>query len=276
MKRWFAALPMYNVTPLHGALWRALLTDALHAFAQAGGPADVSTLDDPPADLMSMWRHPDLLLSQTCGYPYRMLGLEQVVRLVATPMFDADGCDGMRYRSVLMVSEAAWVRGATNLAACRGLRAACNGLDSHSGMNALRHAAAPLARDGRFFASVVWTGSHLNSLRALAESTADVAAIDCVTLALLRDANPGLLQGVRPIGTTASAPGLPFIASRELGEQHVAALFDALVHALAADGERARVLRLRGFARPAPGDYVVIEHMAQIAAEFGYPDLSQP
>lgn len=273
MKRWIAALPMYNVTPRHAVLWRALLLDVLAALARAGGPTDVALLDEPYGEPMPLWRRDDLLLSQTCGFPYRMLGLADAVHLVATPLFDAEGCDGPRYSSVLVTSGAAYAHGATTLADCFGLRAACNSEDSHSGMNALRHAVAPYARDGRFFSSVVWTGSHRDSLRALTAGTADVAAIDCITLALLRDGHPELLRDVRMIGMTASAPGLPFIASRTLGEQQVAALRDALDVAHAADPERARTLRLRGFARLPESAYAEIEDMAKAAADLGYPVL---
>ncbi|TKC86351.1 phosphate ABC transporter substrate-binding protein [Trinickia terrae] len=273
MSRWTATLPMYNVTPQHGRLWRALLRDALEAFARAGGPGDFVILEEAPDELMPLWRRPDLLLSQTCGFPYRMLGLQEAVHLVATPVFDAEGCEGAHYRSAIAVSAAAWARGATTLAACRGLRAACNGKDSHSGMNALRHAAAPLARDGRFFSSLIWTGSHLNSLLALSAEAADIAAIDCVTLAFLRDACPEKLRDVKIIGMTALAPGLPFIASRALGDRLGALLFDALESARQADAGRARSLRLHGFARLASSDYAPIEQMAQFAAELGYGEL---
>jgi ABC-type phosphate/phosphonate transport system substrate-binding protein len=242
-------------------------------LAHACGPSEVAIADSSDCELLTHWRRPDLLLSQTCGFPYRMLGLAKDVQLIATPVFDAQGCDGPRYRSVLVVSEAAWARGATTLAACRGLRAACNGADSHSGMNALRHAVAPLAREGRFFASVLWTGSHANTLRALANGEADVGAIDCVTLALLRDGQPEALRDIRTIGMSASAPGLPLIASRALGEQHVQALRDALDAARTADPERARTLRLRGFARLASDAYAEIEEMANEAARRGYPVL---
>lgn len=207
MSQWIAALPMYNVTPRHAVLWRALLRDALDAFANAGGPAGVALLDEPFDDLHALWRRDDLLLSQTCGYPYRMLGLRDTVHLIATPAFDAEGCNGARYRSVLVVSARVHAGGATTLAACRGLRAAFNGGDSHSGMNALRHAVAPHAHDGRFFGSVTPFGSHLNALRALASGEADCAAIDCVTFAYVRDALPDLLKEIRIIGTTASVPG---------------------------------------------------------------------
>ncbi|WP_343726425.1 phosphate/phosphite/phosphonate ABC transporter substrate-binding protein [Burkholderia seminalis] len=269
-----AVLPMYNVTPRHAALWRALLRDALDAFAQAGGPADVALPDDPFDDLHALWRRDDLLLSQTCGYPYRMLGLRDVVRLIATPAFDADGSDGARYSSVLVVSARVHAGGATTLAACRGLRAAFNGEDSHSGMNAFRHAVAPHAHDGRFFGAVTPFGSHVNVLRALAAGEADCASIDCVTFAYARDAWPDLLKDIRVIGTTASAPGLPFIASRALPETQVGALREALDRAVAADAERARVLRLKGFERLSPADYDTIARFAEDAAAHGYPELA--
>ncbi|CAB3966754.1 MULTISPECIES: phosphate/phosphite/phosphonate ABC transporter substrate-binding protein [Burkholderia] len=274
MSLWIATLPMYNVTPRHDALWRALLRDALDAFANAGGPADVALPDAPFDDLHALWRRDDLLLSQTCGYPYRMLGLRDEVRLIATPVFDADGCHGAHYSSVLAVSAHAHAGGATTLAACRGLRAAFNGADSHSGMNALRHAVAPHARDGRFFGSVAALGSHLNVLRALASREADCAAIDCVTFAYVRDALPELLKDIRIVGMTALAPGLPFIASRALEATQVAALQDALDRAVAADAERARVLRLKGFERLSPADYDTIARFEQQAAAHGYPALA--
>lgn len=269
---------MYNVTPRHAALWRSLLRDALHAFARAGGPADVTLLGEPSGEpdgeLLPLWRRGDLLLSQTCGYPYRMLGVGDAVHLIATPVFDAAGCDGPRYCSMLAVSAGAHARGATTLAACRGLRAAYNGDDSHSGMNALRHAIAPHARGGRFFSAVTRTGSHLSALRALDAGAADLAAIDCVTLAYVRDALPARLRRVRIIGATAAAPGLPFIASRALAGEHVGALRDALDAAVAIDAERARALRLRGFARLAPDAYAEIERFEREAVALGYPALA--
>jgi ABC-type phosphate/phosphonate transport system substrate-binding protein len=274
MSQWIAALPMYNVTPRHAALWRALLRDALDAFAQAGGPADVALLDEPFGDLHALWRRGDLLLSQTCGYPYRMLGLRELAHLVATPAFDAEGCDGARYSSMLVVSSRVHAGGATTLPACRGLRAAYNGADSHSGMNAFRHAIAPHAHDGRFFGSVAAFGSHLNVLRALAAGDADCAAIDCVTFAYVRDALPEMLSEIRIIGTTARAPGLPFIASRALDATHVERLRDALDRAVDADARRARVLRLKGFERMSPHAYAAIDEMARDAVAHGYPELA--
>ena len=78
----------------------------------------------------------------------------------------------------------------------------------------------------------------------------------------------------RIIGTTASAPGLPFIASRALEGGQVAALQDALDRAVAADAERSRVLRLKGFERLSPADYDTIARFAREAAAHGYPELA--
>ncbi|WP_175835410.1 phosphate/phosphite/phosphonate ABC transporter substrate-binding protein [Burkholderia anthina] len=271
MSQWIAALPMYNVTPRHAALWRALLRDAL---AHTDDPASVALPDEPFDDLHTLWRRGDLLLSQTCGYPYRMLGLRDAVQLLATPAFDAPGCDGAHYSSVLVVSARVHDGGATTLAGCRGLRAALNGRDSHSGMNAFRHAVAPHAHDGRFFGSVQTFGSHLRVLEALAAGDADCAAIDCVTFAYVRDALPERLNDIRVIGTTASAPGLPFIASKALDATRVRALQAALDRAVAADPQRASVLRLTGFERLLPDAYYAIARFEQDAVAHGYPALA--
>ncbi|MHA7235483.1 substrate-binding domain-containing protein, partial [Burkholderia pseudomallei] len=110
--------------------------------------------------------------------------------------------------------------------------------------------------------------------RALDAGAADLAAIDCVTLAYVRDALPARLRRVRIIGATAAAPGLPFIASRALAGEHVGALRDALDAAVAIDAERARALRLRGFARLAPDAYAEIERFEREAVALGYPALA--
>jgi hypothetical protein len=228
---WVAALPMYNVTPALGALWRAFLHDVV-TFAFGDEPAvHVSLLDEPFGGLHALWRYSDLLLSQTCGYPL-VHGLGSHVDVVATPMFDADGCDGARYRSVIVAPAHGSADDIVTLADCRGLRGAYNGDDSNSGMNALRHALAPHARDGRFLASAVRTGSHLRSLQTVAERGADVAAIDCVTFAFAQDELPDLAKRVRVIGVTASAPGLPLIASRALGPERLSRVRGALDAAL--------------------------------------------
>ncbi len=109
--------------------------------------------------------------------------------MIAAAGFDVPGCADGCYHSVLV--KGPHVRAET-LADCRGLRAVYND-DSNSGMNLLRHAVAPFALDGRFFATVTKNGAHLASLRALAvDKSADIAAIACVTFAFARAHLPEL------------------------------------------------------------------------------------
>jgi ABC-type phosphate/phosphonate transport system substrate-binding protein len=260
-----AALPMYNVTPAFADDWRALLADVLHAV----GPS--ARIVEPGDDLHALWRAPDLLLAQTCGYPLTH-GLKNAgVQLVATPRFDVDGYDDARYSSVIVVRADAPYASIDDL---RGLRAAYNQDDSHSGMNALRHAVAPFAREGRFFSEVARSGSHVGSLRAVAERRADVAAIDCVTMAYVRDALPDLAREVRTLSYTHSAPGLPLIASRQVPVDTIEALRCALADAVAQDPARAARLHLRGFSTLTLNDYDAITQMEDEARAAHYPQLA--
>jgi ABC-type phosphate/phosphonate transport system substrate-binding protein len=255
---------MYNVTPALAAEWRALLADVLHAVDPS------ASLIDPGDDLHALWRRPDLLISQTCGYPLAS-GLHRHVQLIATPRFDAPGCTGSDYSSVLITrANAPFV----SLDACRGTRAAYNQDDSNSGMNVFRHAVAPLAKDGRFFGEVIRTGSHLGSLRAVAEARANIAEIDCVTYAFICDDMPELARQVRQIGWTAASPGLPLIAANDVPPAMIDALRAALDETVAAQPERAARLRLKGFASLSLNDYARITQLESEAQALGYPRLA--
>ena len=280
---WIAALPMYNVTPALAAGWQALLADVLRdiecavkrAVGSAVEPTDMGSepfarIVEPDDDLPTLWRRPNLLLSQTCGYPL-MQGLHREVQLIATPQFDVPGCVGVNYSSVLVARAQT---GYDSLEQCRGARAAFNQPDSNSGYNAFRHAVAPLARDGRFFGATLCTGSHVGSIEALAANRADVAAIDCVTMAYLRDARPDLTREVREIGWTQASPGLPLVAAASVPANWIDALRQALNDALAARPERARQLRINGFKTLTLDDYAPIVQMEEAARVAGYPRLA--
>ena len=174
-----ASLPMYDLPEARGAtdqFWAAL--------------ADALGIDLPLArvgDHTIAWQRPDLIFSQTCGYPFTHAFAGKLT-YVATPHYDADGCEGPDYCSILFAREAA------PLERFRGKIAAYNNPDSMSGMLALKLVFAPLAQAGRFFENAVETGGHAASLAALQNGIADVAAVDCVTVALLRKHRPQALR----------------------------------------------------------------------------------
>ncbi len=223
------------------------------------------------ADVASLWRDPGLVFGHTCGYPYAK-ELSDAVVLIATPEYGFPGCDGAAYRSFLICRK----HDPRRLDAFRGGVAAVNAWDSNSGMNLFRAAIAPHA-DGRpFFASVVLTGSHQASLAAVAAGGADLAAVDCVTFALLQRLRPALVERVAVVAESAASPGLPFVASATLPDSTIAAVREALFAALA-DPELAEAraaLGLEGARLTSPADYERVLEIEREAEATGYPTLA--
>lgn len=225
-----ASLPWYDLAEVRGlldALWtlvRANLDPRLVELVAVPERLDRET----PVE--AQWRSGALLLGQACGYDVAVTERDHL-QLVATPCFQAPGCAGAFYRSAVMVRADSGIRRLEDL---RGARCAINGRTSHSGMNALRALVGPLQRDGRFFAEVVETGGHEESVARVAARELDVAAIDCVTLDLLRRHRPGALGPLREIAWTRRAPAPPFVTSRALSRPRVDALRAGLRAALAA------------------------------------------
>ncbi len=176
-----------------------------------------------PEDLLAHWRNPELLLSQTCGYP--LVTQLPDAQTVGCFHYSAPGCEGRNYRSLLVAREDDVM---LTLADFRGRRVACNAADSQSGYNVLLKMVAPLSRDGRFFSAVVFSGSHRQSLRELQLERADIAAIDCVTWALLQRYQPEALAGLVVIAHGPLAPGLPFITSANSSASTLGLLREAL------------------------------------------------
>ena len=222
-----AALPMYDLPGLrsaHDALWTTI---AEHLIA-AGIDGVPKSLDRSLGHYDS-WRHPELLLAQACEYPLAT-ELADSVRLVATPIYKAPGCQGATYRSAIVVRKS---DEAASLRDMRDTRCVVNETSSNSGMNLLRGSIAPLAGGRRFFRSVKQSGSHRDSLAMIVRGEADVAAIDCVTFALLQRHDPALTDGVRILDWTASSPSLPYITAGSADDRVVEALRNALNAAVA-------------------------------------------
>ncbi|MCB8836441.1 phosphate/phosphite/phosphonate ABC transporter substrate-binding protein [Aurantimonas sp. VKM B-3413] len=237
-----------------------------------GEMPDVPSALDRTRPLLEIWRDPALLLAQTCGYPLTT-ALQGVVEPVAAPAYAWPGCEGATHCSVIVVAAGSAYDALEEL---RGSRVAMNGRDSNSGMNLLRLTVAPLARDGRFFGDVIETGSHLSSLDHVSRGEADVAAIDCVTFALVRQHRPDLVAGVRALAETARSPALPFVTRAGAPASKSAALRHALAVAIA-DPELAQAVTALGLTGVEPvtvEDYAVVLRYEREAAAAGYPNLS--
>jgi ABC-type phosphate/phosphonate transport system substrate-binding protein len=232
------AFPMYDVNHI--------ATDALAKAVQLRFP---DAQFQRPTDLLSHWQDENLLLSQTCGYPLVTQLLD--VQVVGCFHYTAQGCEGRNYRSLIVVRDANKHKTVTDF---RGRIAACNSPDSQSGYHALHH---HLAHDDTFFRSIMWSSSHRQSLNAVQNGTADLAAIDCVSLALFTRYEPQALAGLSVIGETELTPGLPLITSRHTSAQTLEALREAL-RDIAEDDKIAEPLLIGGFSPASRRDYDVI------------------
>ncbi|TDJ31213.1 MAG: phosphate ABC transporter substrate-binding protein, partial [Gammaproteobacteria bacterium] len=174
-----ASLPMYNIREIHQAsasLWRGIAK-----YLRREGidiVPDRLVFGYPLSDL---WSDPKLVFSQCCGYDV-VRAFESTLTPLAVPHFDVAECAGGEYSSLIVVGEDCLYDDVLEM---RGTIAAINGSQSHSGMNSLRQLVASRHKNGRFFHKVVISGAHVNSLEMLRCGEADVAAIDCVTHALL-------------------------------------------------------------------------------------------
>jgi ABC-type phosphate/phosphonate transport system substrate-binding protein len=244
-----ASLPMYDWPELRRA------TDALwHAIARRladSGIAAPATLERRRA-AEDVWRDPGLVFSQTCGFPYatRLRGL---VSLVATPIYEAEGCKGPLYSSFLVARGG---EGGGGLAGFAGRRVAFNARDSLSGYVVLVAAMRDASLSPEAFEWMA-TGGHRDSVRAVAEGRADLAAIDAVCWALAARFETEAAERLSVIGQTALRPALPFISAGGRSADELDAMRSALADALASsETEEARAaLCLAGVAATSAAHY---------------------
>ena len=220
-----AALPMYDfpeLKPVTDSFWLGLREH----FAAAGMTAlpEVLTRQN---DAYALWRSRDLVFAQTCGFPLTH-NLKGDVRYLATPCFNAPGCEGSNYCSFIIVRD--------NDKAIKGIDlidriATFNSRDSQSGCNVLKHYLAKEGIANGLLREAIESGAHRQSVKMVKQGLADFCAVDCVTWTLITKVAPKEVEGLRVLDQTASAPCLPYITSIERPVEDVAALRSGLAAA---------------------------------------------
>lgn len=240
-----ASLPMYDrpeTAAAHDALWqgiRAILGKGPMRLTRDG-------------DLWDHWLNPNLLLSQTCGYPYRAR-LHGHVTLVGSPVLDLPDCPPGFYHSVF-VARADDPRARPEDFATA--RLAFNDALSQSGWAAPQNWAA--AR-GFAFTNPIRTGAHRASALAVAEGRADIAALDALSWHLMQAYDP-FTAGLRVLGHTEPTPALPYITARQF---EAAALRAALEEAFRSLPKAVRkTLGVKGITYIAAEDYLALPNPA--------------
>lgn len=262
-------LPMYDLpgtSRAHDALWHGVAS-LLSTRGVSGIPPRLSR----NLSAEELWRHPGLLLGQTCGYPLVTI-LDQTVKVVTVPKYRIEGATPGHYFAVVVAHRD---NPATTIEEFREGKLVVNDYRSLSGCVALKSLVAPLAGDGRFFSSVRLSGSHLESLRRVASGDADLASIDIVTLTLAARYQPAAIADVKILCRSAEYPALPFITAQSTPDVLVRKLVEALeAFAIAPQYREIRdALLLDGVARIPRSNFDQALAPDEVAAAHGYTEL---
>jgi len=225
-----AVLGMYPFAHLNDAydqLWEGIRSRLDHV---------PDTLDrSTPLD--DSWHRDDLLLGQTCGWPL----VTTLPHLAVVGAFDlvAPFAAAGQYRSVLVASRP---ESPHELVEQPDTVVATNSDSSLSGWISLCSAL------GRRPPRVLVTGSHAESVRAVAERRAHLASIDALSYEFLLESSRQVASQVHIVGHGPLVPSLPLVMARDLAHRRdeVRAAIAATIADPALAGVRAR-LRIRGF-----------------------------
>ena len=246
MSRLLAHLAMYDRPETAAA------TDRYWAAIQAHlgyGPTSLTR----GGDVWDIWTNTNLLLSQTCGYPYRAR-LHGQVQLVGTPDYGLPDCPPGHYNSAIIVHQDAQIHNPSEL---NGRSFAYNESLSQSGW------AAPktwMDDHGIHPGETRQSGAHVNSARMVAEGQADFAALDAQTWRMVQRFD-GFAANLRILAHTPPTPGLPYITAPG---QNAKALFGAVAAAITdLDPADRDLLGLRGIVSISSPAYLAIPSPAE-------------
>ena len=267
VKEHFISCGMYAFTDELESAWRQLLNSFLELI-DTGDDGEISFRFDSDQSLLC---DPALFFAHTCGYPL-MTRWKDSLTPFCLPVFDVPGTEGRLYSSQFIVASNSSIE---SLEECRGKVVAMNTADSNSGMNVFRYEIAKCNPAGQFFSRIIQTGGHLHSLEAVADGSADIAAIECVSYQLIQDHWPDLVERVRSIGFSVKTCGLPFVLpNTRVPDTDTKMLVDTLNQALALVPETVRErLHLIGFEPVKFDDYQGIVDLETFAIDSGYPNL---
>lgn len=147
-----------------------------------------------------------LILTQVCGFPFEHT-LKDRWTLVGTPSFSCLPNDPPGHYHSVLIAPAQDHR--SLMALCSDTVAVSEALSQSGHHGLLQHlvmagASSPPLR-------VIQTGSHANSLRAVALAEASLASLDAISFHLLGLSNPALVKKVRIVAETQPVPGLPLV-----------------------------------------------------------------
>lgn len=222
------------------------------------------------------WQERELLLDQgqidvawICGLPYvrKNAGANNGIDLLAAPVMQhARYANKPVYYSDVVVHADSHFRSFEDL---KGASWAYNESGSHSGYNLVRYHLAVNGTAGGYFARVIESGSHQDSLQMILERAIDASAIDSTVLEMEAIRNPSITSDIRTIHVLGPSPAPPWVVHRSVpAEIRQTLQLEFLEMDKTHNGRR--ILQTAGilrFVRIADEDYDPIREMERVAAE---------
>lgn len=255
-----AHLGMYDL-PVHNmAFWIAIRKEL------GFGPTGLTTSDD----FWGIWTSPDLLLSQTCGFPFRAR-LHGMVQLVATPDYALPGCPPGYYNSVFIHRKS---DDRTVLQDFQNARFAFNEPMSQSGWAApIQH----MAQQGVTPGALIQSGSHKASFLAVLQGAADFAALDALTWDIISSIDMEITEDVTTFDVTEPTPALPYITSMTHDANRLARAMERALATLPA--QTRHTLRLNGLEQISAETYLAVQTPptpTELGIPLGHLELNSP
>ncbi|PCI03414.1 MAG: hypothetical protein COB78_10680 [Hyphomicrobiales bacterium] len=244
MSNTLASLDMYCWPENRGEwqnLWKAIRSEL--SELDISSPSFL-TFGQPLEDV---WLDPNLLIGHCCGWPY-VSKLRDKVTLIGRFNFGVESCPPGHYNSVFIAPKNSEWRSVGDLSDNKP-SIAVNSTDSQSGFRALGEVFENIESSER----LIVTGSHRDSIYAIANGEAEFAAIDAITWELAKEYEP-MAEDVRVIGHSLPKPGLPLITANA-NHELVPQLFDAIRCAVDVAG---KPLGIHRFLPARDSDYEVL------------------
>ncbi len=273
-----AGLPMYDWPEVQADVDRLWSTISAAALDRGVLVPDRLTRTE---SLVELWGDPAMILGPVCSLnPVRDgLGETEVVGTIEyRPPRGLPGAEPGTYYSVLVARSddercsglggagVGWGVADESIRRFAGATLASNGTDSQSGYWSLGHFVRNHLEHGPIFGDAIFTGAHRESVRAVADGRADIAAIDVHSWRLALEHEPASGE-LTVIGTTEPTPGVVCVVSWEL-KHHRSALDAALRSAIGSlVGTRtAARLHIGGYRSRRLEDFQVVAELVEHAA----------
>jgi len=182
---------------------------------------------DRDIDSFSAWMSEELLISQTCGWPYANMLSDYCIPFAAMH-YDIEDCPPGTFNCVYIgqsKKDIHFLKSHEKL--LEAGKIAVNSDDSQSGFHVFREITKMPSKKGIPEANRLMTGSHRNSIRSVAEGEAQLAAIDTVCFEMAKKYDPDIVKNVSVLGRSIPKPGPPIITAKRF-KGIIPALLEAL------------------------------------------------